>query len=180
MKNEDDISFGKLKYFFLVIKIVSVMERYPQSLWKFLESNNFGLKERFEIAIKLTKRLRIAHDSAIAHRDLKPTNIMVDAKNELVLVDFGIGNTPSFLQGSCGTPGFNAPEQFSGEEQHSDVDIFSLGKNLILILFEWKIGWHLLWSSKEWIQSQKLERKITRLCDFFEFIRRMLQVLLLI
>ena len=38
------------------------MERYPQSLWKLLESTHFGLKERLEIAIKLTKELKIAHD----------------------------------------------------------------------------------------------------------------------
>ena len=157
------------------------MERYQQSLWKFLESNNFGLKERLEMAIKLTKELKIAHDGEVAHRDLKPTNIMIDAKKGLVLIDFGIGDTTNNnLIGSCGTPGFNAPEQFSDEDQETSVDIFSLGKNLILILFEWEIGWHLLWSSEEWIQSQKVEHKSTPLCNLFESIRRMIQVLLFI
>ena len=66
------------------------MKRYQQSLWKFLESNNFRLIERLEIAIKLTKEVEMAHDGGMAHRDLKPTNIMVDAKNELALVDFGM------------------------------------------------------------------------------------------
>ena len=154
------------------------MERYPQNLWKLLESNNFGLKERLEIAIKLTEELKIAHDGRVVHRDLKPTNIMVDAKNELTLVDFGIGNFDRGLEGSCGTPGFNAPEQFSGEDQNKMVDIFSLGKNLILILFEWKIGWNILWSSKEWIQSQKLEHKLAALYNLFEIIRHMTQVVL--
>ena len=155
------------------------MERFPQSLWKFLESNNLGLKERLEIAIKLSKEVKMAHESSIAHRDLKATNIMVDAKNELILVDFGIGNESYNLEGSCGTPGFNAPEQFSGEDQDKPVDIFSLGKNLIIILFEWKIGWNLLWSSEKWIQSQKVDHKLTSLCNLFEFIRSMIQVLLL-
>ena len=151
------------------------MERYPQTLWTFLESNNFELKERLEIAIKLTKELKIAHDGEVVHRDLKPTNIMVNVKNELTLVDFGIGNRYRLLEGSCGTPGFNAPEQFSGEKQGRPVDIFSLGKNLILILFEWKIGWHLLWSSEEWIQPQK--HKLSPLSNLFKFIRRMMQVI---
>ena len=83
------------------------------------------------------------------------------------------------MEGSCGTPGFNAPEQFSGEEQGYPVDIFSLGKNLILILFEWKIGWNLLWSSEECLQSQNLEHKVTSLCNLFEYIRQMMQVFLL-
>ena len=152
------------------------MERYQQSLWKYLESNNYGLKERLGLAIKLTEELKIAHDGYVVHRDLKPTNVMVDAKNELKLVDFGIGDSNSGLRGSCGTPGFNAPEQFSGEKQGSPVDIFSLGKNLILILFEWKIGWNLLWSSKEWIKSQKLEQKLAVLYNLFEIIRHMMQV----
>ena len=154
------------------------MERYPQSLWKLLESTNFGLNERFDMAIKLIKELKIAHDGYVAHRDLKPTNIMVDAKKQLALIDFGIGNNFGILQGSCGTPGLNAPEQFSGEKQERFVDIFSLGKNLILILFEWKIGWHLLLSSKEWIKSQNLEQKLAPLSDLCKFIRRMTQVIL--
>ena len=152
------------------------MERYPQSLWNLLESTNFGLKERLEMAVKLTKELKIAHDGQVAHRDIKPTNIMVDGKNELALVDFGIGNYHALLDGSCGTPGFNAPEQFSGEEQDKPVDILSLGKNLFLILFEWKIGWNLLWSSEQWIQSHKLEQKLNSLSNLFDFISRMIQV----
>ena len=152
------------------------MERYQQSLWEFLESNNFGLKERLKLAIKLTWELKEAHVGQVVHRDLKPTNIMVDAETELTLVDFGIADYYGDLMGSCGTPGFNAPEQFSGEEQNIPVDIFSLGKNLILILFEWKIGWNLLWSSEKWIQSQKLEHKLAPLRNLFLFMRRMMQV----
>ena len=157
------------------------MERYQQSLWKFLESNNFGLQESLEMAIKLTKELKIAHDGVVVHRDLKPTNIMVDAKNGLVLVDFGIGDYGvGDLTGSCGTPGFNAPEQFADGIQQYPLDIFSLGKNLILILFKWKIGWNLLLSSEKWLHSQKLEHKLTPLSNLFGFIRLMMQVFLLI
>ena len=156
------------------------MERYQQSLWKYLESNKYGLKERLDIAIKLTEELKMAHDGIVVHRDLKPTNIMVDANKKLTLVDFGIGNNKNVVYDpqyrSCGTPGFNAPEQFSGEDQDFPVDIFSLGKNLILILFEWQIGWNLLLSSEEWLQSQNLEHKLAPLSDLLKFIRRMIQV----
>ena len=174
------VSSERYKRFRKSLKLIMilVMERYPQTLWTFLESNNFGLKERLVMAIKLTKELKIAQDGRMVHRDLKPTNIMVDANKELVLVDFGIGNINLlFLNGSCGTPGFNAPEQFSGENQGKAVEIFSLGKNLILILFEWKIGWHLLWSSEEWIRSQKLEQKLAPLSDLLDVIRKMLLVM---
>ena len=153
------------------------MERYPKTLWKFLEGKELSLSERLEIAIKLVKEVKRAHDASVAHRDLKPTNIMLDANKELVLVDFGIGRNWGELKGSCGTPGFNAPEQFSGDHQERPVDIFSLGKNLILVLFKWKIGWTLLWSSKNWITSQKdAEDKIAPFSDFFDIIRPMLKV----
>ena len=171
------------------------MERYQQSLWKYLEPSNFGLKERLGLAIKLTEELKIAHDGYVVHRDLKPTNVMVDAfRKKFTLVDFGIGNrnfglrnsmtnfrpflSNTLLRGSCGTPGFNAPEQFSGEKQDFPGDIFSLGKNLILISFEWKIGWNLLLSSEEWLLSQKLEHKLAPLSNLLKFIRRMIQVTL--
>ena len=154
------------------------MEQYSQSLWTFLESNHFGLNERMEMGIKLTKELKIAHNGEVVHRDLKPTNIMIDVNKELALVDFGIGYNVGTLRGSCGTPGFNAPEQFACEYQNKLVDIFSLGKNLILILFEWKIGWNLLWSSKEWINSQKLEHKLDTLAELLLLIRQMMQVYL--
>ena len=97
--------------------MILVMERYPLTLWKFLEGHDLGLAERLEIAIKLVKEVKRAHDGSVAHRDLKPTNIMLDANKELVLVDFGIGRNMTALKGSCGTPGFNAPEQFSGDYQ---------------------------------------------------------------
>ena len=154
------------------------MERYPKTLWQFLDQyQDLGLAERLEIAIKLVKEVQRAHDGEVVHRDLKPTNIMLDKNKELVLVDFGIGRNWSDLKGSCGTPGFNAPEQFSGDDQGVPVDIFSLGKNLALILFKWEIGWTLLWSFKNWITSQKSQKyKLAPFADFLNIIRKMLQV----
>ena len=152
------------------------MEHYPLTLWKFLENQHSKLSERLEIAIKLVKEVKIAHDGKLAHRDLKLTNVMLDAKKELALVDFGIGRQWNSLKGSCGTPGFNAPEQFSGDEQNSTIDIFSLGKNLALIFFKWEIGWTLIWSSKDLITSQKIDDKLAPFSDLFDIIRLMLQV----
>ena len=153
------------------------MKRYPKTLWKFLENQDLGLLERLEIAIKLVKEVKRAHDRGVVHRDLKPTNVMLDGSKELTLVDFGIGRNRNLLEGSCGTPGFNAPEQFSGDEQDKPVDIFSLGKNLTMIFFKWEIGWTLLWSSKDWIRQQKIDKnKLTPFSDFFHMIRQMLQV----
>ena len=153
------------------------MERYPKTLWKFLENQDLGLLERLKIAINLVKEVKTAHNGYLVHRDLKPTKVMLDANKELTLVDFGIGSDWKTLAGSCGTPGFNAPEQFLDYKQERPVDIFSLGKNLILIFFKWKIGWTLLCSSKDWISSQKnAENKLATFSDYFNVIQQMLQV----
>ena len=153
------------------------MDLYPLTLWKLLECQDLGLAERLKIAIRLVKEVKRAHNGGVVHRDLKPTNIMLNANKELVLVDFGIGKNNLHLLGSCGTPGFNAPEQFSGNKQKEHVDKYSLGKNLTLIFFKWEIGWTLLWSSKDWMTSQKIAQdKLAHFSDFFDIIRRMMQV----
>ena len=159
------------------VTIFEVMERYQENLSKFLKSQDLPLKERLKIAIQLVKEVKKVHSGKVLHRDLKPTNVMLNANKELALVDFGIGRGRVILRGSSGTPGFNAPEQFSGENQKYPVDIYSLGKNLILIFFKWKIGWNMMLSSKDWITSQKkAEDKLAPFSDFFDIIRQMLQV----
>ena len=153
------------------------MERYPMTLSKLLKSQDLRLVERLAIAIKLVKEVRRAHSGMVLHRDLKPKNVMLDANKELILIDFGIGRGRVKMRGSCGTPGFNAPEQFSGDDQRNLVDIFSLGKNLALIFFKWEMGWNLIMSSKEIITSQKIaEMQLAPFSDFFDIIRQMLQV----
>ena len=158
--------------------MILVMELYPKTLWNFLENQDLRLAIRLEIAIKLVKEIKRAHDGEVVHRDLKPTNIMVDANNELTLIDFGIGRSYGDLEGSCGTPGFTPPEQFSGDDQNEAVDTFSLGKNLALIFFPYfEMGWNFLYSSKNWITSQNVAKnKLAPFSDFFNIIRQMLQV----
>ena len=46
------------------------MERYPKTLWKFLENQDLGLAERLEVAIKLVKEVKRAHEGYVAHRDI--------------------------------------------------------------------------------------------------------------
>ena len=151
------------------------MHKYDCNLWEFLKSktiNDFGLQERMQLAIKVVQELTKAHKTQIVHRDIKPSNIMLDSNLDPVLIDFGIGESIGFLKGSVGTPGFTAPEQISGDKQTYPVDIFSLGKLLVVILFEWRLGWSLLYSSKKSIESNKLDT----LADVLHMISQMLQV----
>jgi eukaryotic-like serine/threonine-protein kinase len=71
----------------------------------------------------------------IVFRDLKPSNVMVNQHNHIVLVDFGIAK--SFQTGQkgtmIGTEGYSPPEQYRGEASTS-ADIYSLGATLHHIL----------------------------------------------
>jgi serine/threonine-protein kinase len=72
-----------------------------------------------------------AHEKRILHRDLKPTNLMVDRSSRLKIVDFGIarilGTLGTTSSRFAGTPGYMAPEQIRGEPIDVRADLFSIG-----------------------------------------------------
>lgn len=84
-----------------------------------------------------------AHRHGVLHRDLKPGNILLDARGEPHLTDFGVakvmGHEASNLTASgaiMGTPSYMAPEQAAGDSKHITVaaDIYSLGAVLYTML----------------------------------------------
>lgn len=84
---------------------------------------------------KVARAVQFAHLQGILHRDLKPGNIMLDARGEPLVSDFGLAkwlDTRSDLTRTLtvfGTPGYIAPEQAQGDA-HSltpAADVYSLG-----------------------------------------------------
>ena len=100
-----------------------------------------NLQDALNFAIQIGEALREAHGKAIVHRDIKCENIMVNSKNQIKVMDFGLAKLKGSLKltkasSTVGTLAYMAPEQIQGGEVDARSDIFSFG----VVLFEMFTG----------------------------------------
>jgi len=100
------------------------------------------------IALRICDALDYIHGNGVVHRDLKPENIMIDADDNVKLIDFGIAADsasrrerpaaarPAKGSQTMGTPDYISPEQVKGEHGDARSDIYALG----VMLYEMVTG----------------------------------------
>ncbi|KAF7805235.1 phosphoenolpyruvate carboxylase kinase [Senna tora] len=85
----------------------------------------------------LLQAIAHCHRLGVAHRDIKPDNILFDSGNNLKLADFGsaewFGDGRS-MTGVVGTPHYVAPEVLLGRDYNEKVDVWSSGVILYIML----------------------------------------------
>ena len=94
-----------------------------------------------DYAIQIGEALKEAHGQGIVHRDIKTDNIMLNSKNQIKVLDFGLAKLRGSLKltktrSTAGTLAYMAPEQIQGGEVDARSDIFSFG----VVLFEMLTG----------------------------------------
>jgi serine/threonine protein kinase len=119
-----------------------VMEFIPgETLQERLDRTGpLDVREIVRIGRQIASGLAAAHSQGLIHRDIKPTNVLVDGSSELrvKITDFGLARAAddaSLTRSGvvAGTPMYMAPEQARGEALDHRADLFSLGSVLYVM-----------------------------------------------
>ena len=104
------------------------------------EQTNLSFDRRIEVVRQICEGFVVAHEAGVVHRDVKPSNLLVDHRGHPKIIDFGIASiedpTRAPSAGQFLTPAWASPEQLRGEPTSPASDIYQLGLLLGRLLGE--------------------------------------------
>ncbi len=106
------------------------------------ESRQMPARASIGIARQICRGLQAAHEQGIIHRDIKPQNVLIDAKGEVKLMDFGVARMTETSEAMTqaglivGTPHYMSPEQVQGKSLDPGSDVYAMG----VLLYELLVG----------------------------------------
>jgi len=106
-----------------------------------IKEKKLSISRVLDLAIQIGKGLSKAHQEGIIHRDVKPSNIVIDSDGHPKLLDFGLAAIQGAEQltktgSTLGTVAYMSPEQAHGHSVDHRTDIWSFG----VVLYEMLTG----------------------------------------
>jgi len=111
------------------------------SVTDYCKKNGLSIRARLELFRSICEAVLYAHQNAVIHCDLKPSNILVKGDGSVRLLDFGIARQIDSMEESVDqtrtvhrfmTSSYAAPERIRGERVGVQIDVYSLG----VVLYE--------------------------------------------
>lgn len=106
-----------------------------ESLERRLERDRLTVEDTLELGVGIARALAAMHEAGVVHRDVKPSNVLLEdgGFGRVVLIDLGVardrlaGATLTRTGDVVGTPAYMPPEQVRGERLDARADVYALG-----------------------------------------------------
>ena len=106
---------------------------------RIVEKDHYSESEAANALLPVIDAIKYCHSMGIVHRDLKPENLLYTSPDNSAIIkvtDFGLARfyDDDVMTTACGTPGYVAPEILLGKGYGLEVDYWSIGVILYIIL----------------------------------------------